>query len=324
SSSFYCAVVLSVCKGPSYAFFQGDRMRWSMLRSREQDLKHHRQHALLVQLVAVCLGLSCMVLLTIIIVLSVHCEYDKIWGQRSPAMVISQFQATLQDYYTLTMAKETLESETQHLQMQENLLQRQKEDLEKEMDTCQLGKNDLQEKKQKLEDEIQKKVREFADALIELSKKCEIVDQYCPTANQPLQERVCQYCPQGWELFNSKCYYFSTDKLSWSDSGKGCKTQGANLLIIDSREEQEFFTRHPKRDYYWIGLSDSDKENYWTWVDNTVLTTGYWSTPKINSNRANNCAVININAKGLKNWVDVGCMAAHRRICETKALSFSM
>nr|XP_015193377.1 PREDICTED: C-type lectin domain family 4 member F-like isoform X1 [Lepisosteus oculatus] len=325
------------------------------------------------RLVAVCLGLSCVVLLTIIIALSVHYEgvirsisekYNSMSqsipkqkdeldelrvnystlaasnhkleadyrtlstaNQRLKAEhhTLSEANKKLQtDYFTLTMDKEMLESETQDLHRQENVLQRQKEDLEKEMGTCQLEKDDLQHKKQKLEDEIQKKAREFADALNELSEKCEIVDQYCPTANQPLQERLCQYCPQGWELFNSKCYYFSTDKLSWTDSRKSCKTQGANLLMIDSREEQEFFTNHPKKGYYWIGLSDSDKENYWTWVDNTVLITGYWSSPKLDGNRANNCAVININANSLNNWVDVGCISAHRRICETKALSFSM
>ncbi|KAJ8366979.1 hypothetical protein AAFF_G00336130 [Aldrovandia affinis] len=58
---------------------------------------------------------------------------------------------------------------------------------------------------------------------------------YCPLRSQ---KRVCRPCPEGWELSNSKCYYFSTEGKSWNDSRSDCLKQGADLVIIESKEQQ--------------------------------------------------------------------------------------
>ncbi|KAJ8355374.1 hypothetical protein AAFF_G00059200 [Aldrovandia affinis] len=87
----------------------------------------------------------------------------------------------------------------------------------------------------------------------------------------PFLKRVCKPCPEGWEQRNSKCYYFSNERKSWKDSRSACLKQGADLVIIESKEEQEFISKHTGRYYYWIGLSDSETEGTWLWVDGTPL-----------------------------------------------------
>ncbi|KAJ8379132.1 hypothetical protein AAFF_G00230440 [Aldrovandia affinis] len=98
--------------------------------------------------------------------------------------------------------------------------------------------------------------------------KFPLLDQYCPLRSQ---KRVCRPCPEGWEQSNSKCYYFSTVGKSWNDSRSDCLKQGADLVIIESEEEQKFISNHTRESYYWIGLSDSETEGTFLWVDGTPL-----------------------------------------------------
>ncbi|XP_061073717.1 CD209 antigen-like protein C [Conger conger] len=98
-------------------------------------------------------------------------------------------------------------------------------------------------------------------------KKLPFMEEYCPVNSQ---KRLCKPCPQGWKQFSSKCYYFSTEMKSWMKSRRDCLRRGADLVIIESDEEQEFITKYIQ-DYYWIGLSDLETEGTWLWVDGTLL-----------------------------------------------------
>ncbi|KAI3358828.1 hypothetical protein L3Q82_015224, partial [Scortum barcoo] len=53
-----------------------------------------------------------------------------------------------------------------------------------------------------------------------------------------LTDEPCPKCEEGWEQYEAKCYYFSNDKSSWSESRDACKDQGGDLVKINSRDEQ--------------------------------------------------------------------------------------
>ncbi|TKS69344.1 C-type lectin domain family 4 member C [Collichthys lucidus] len=44
-------------------------------------------------------------------------------------------------------------------------------------------------------------------------------------------------CPDGWTQFGCSCYFLSTTTNTWSSSRQACVTQGADLVIIDSKRE---------------------------------------------------------------------------------------
>uniref|UniRef100_A0A3P9DPR2 C-type lectin domain-containing protein n=1 Tax=Maylandia zebra TaxID=106582 RepID=A0A3P9DPR2_9CICH len=45
-------------------------------------------------------------------------------------------------------------------------------------------------------------------------------------------------CPEGWTRFGSKFYFKSTENKTWSDSRRACQDKGADLVMINSKEEQ--------------------------------------------------------------------------------------
>uniref|UniRef100_A0A4W6EHQ6 C-type lectin domain-containing protein n=1 Tax=Lates calcarifer TaxID=8187 RepID=A0A4W6EHQ6_LATCA len=58
-------------------------------------------------------------------------------------------------------------------------------------------------------------------------------------------------------------YYISSTTKSWPNSRNDCLQRGADLVIINSKEEQEFMRRLEGRT--WIGLTDRETEGTWRW-----------------------------------------------------------
>ncbi|XP_045070730.1 C-type lectin domain family 4 member E-like, partial [Coregonus clupeaformis] len=82
-------------------------------------------------------------------------------------------------------------------------------------------------------------------------------------------------CFDGWRKFVCSCYFLSTEEKTWEESRQDCLKRGADLVIINSREEQEFVFNLSNG--VWIGLTESVTEGTWRWVDGTPLTTPrYW------------------------------------------------
>ncbi|XP_051011269.1 C-type lectin domain family 6 member A-like [Acomys russatus] len=83
-------------------------------------------------------------------------------------------------------------------------------------------------------------------------------------------DRVWSCCPMNWKPFGSNCYFTSTDSLaSWNESEAKCSSMGAHLLVIHSKEEQDFITGILDTSAaYFIGLRD-EGDRQWRWVDQT-------------------------------------------------------
>uniref|UniRef100_A0A667ZWI8 C-type lectin domain-containing protein n=1 Tax=Myripristis murdjan TaxID=586833 RepID=A0A667ZWI8_9TELE len=130
--------------------------------------------------------------------------------------------------------------------------------------------------------------------------------------------RCNQHALQGWLYFNNSLYYFSSARKTWNDSRQDCQSRGADLVIINSREEQEFTGQLKK--LTWIGLTDSETEGIWKWVDGTPLTTSYWGPGEPNSDGGRNedCGEIRFHDRR-NSWNDESCGSSNFWICEKPA-----
>ncbi|XP_068583425.1 C-type lectin domain family 6 member A-like isoform X2 [Cebidichthys violaceus] len=76
-------------------------------------------------------------------------------------------------------------------------------------------------------------------------------------------------CPQGWLMFGSSCYYISSQRRSWDGSRQDCVQRDADLVIINSKQEQAFLTGFTMS--AWVGMTDREEEGTWIWVDGTPV-----------------------------------------------------
>ncbi|KAF7686729.1 hypothetical protein HF521_015122 [Silurus meridionalis] len=126
----------------------------------------------------------------------------------------------------------------------------------------------------------------------------------------------------GWTHFSTSIYYTSTGAKSWTESRQDCRERGADLVVINSKEEQEFISKLRKNRRAWIGLNDRDREGEWKWVDDTQLTIEYWLKGEPNSNGGEeDCAVTGEGSDPVRNWADYPCNTEFIWICEKRNLN---
>ncbi|NWV59698.1 CLC4E protein, partial [Malurus elegans] len=128
-------------------------------------------------------------------------------------------------------------------------------------------------------------------------------------------------CPKGWKRFQRSCYFLSQDKMSWTESEQNCTGMGSQLVVINSRAEQNFLSgqikQPPKRENFYIGLF-AEKVGQWQWVDKTPydVSAAFWRPGEPSNFTDENATVMHVPAEPPYNWNDVKSDINHHRICE--------
>ncbi|XP_067290050.1 CD209 antigen-like protein C isoform X1 [Pseudorasbora parva] len=125
-----------------------------------------------------------------------------------------------------------------------------------------------------------------------------------------------------WTFYQSSFYYISTEQKSWTESRRYCTERGADLIIINNKEEQDFVKNISNGISVWIGLTDSDVEGRWEWVDGSSLNSSFskfWAIGEPNGGTSENCALsMDYDPRWLAlfGWLDIPCNRAIQWICE--------
>ncbi|KAI4892407.1 hypothetical protein NFI96_008851, partial [Prochilodus magdalenae] len=183
---------------------------------------------------AVCLGLLCVLLLAAITVLWLMFTLERDQLQTSYTNLAEERDQLQTSYTNLTVERDQLQTSNTNLTVERDQLQTSNTNLTVERDQL-----------QKDRDELKKKFSELETYMNKLR----------------------------WRYFNSSLYYISTEKRSWSESRQYCTDSGADLVIINSREEQDFINRLRGDQTAWIGLIYRNTEKDWIWVDDSPVAT---------------------------------------------------
>ncbi|XP_047455946.1 CD209 antigen-like protein C [Mugil cephalus] len=134
--------------------------------------------------------------------------------------------------------------------------------------------------------------------------------------NFPKQKKTCR---EGWKMLSCTCHFLSEASGSWDEGRQDCRNRGADLVVIDSPEEQTFLSDFTKRPT-WIGLNDRDHEGIWKWVDGTPLTLKYWDTNQPDNGGGvpkygeEDC--VHIRTDDNTAWNDISCASSLPWVCE--------
>uniref|UniRef100_A0A3P9KD02 C-type lectin domain-containing protein n=1 Tax=Oryzias latipes TaxID=8090 RepID=A0A3P9KD02_ORYLA len=125
-----------------------------------------------------------------------------------------------------------------------------------------------------------------------------------------------------WVYFGSSLYFISSTKLPMLQSRDDCQQRGADLVIINTKEEQVGFNFMGKfHRLTWIGLIYQDQTMNWKWVDGTSLTESYWGEGEPNGYMDRNESCVEIRFFEQENsWNDIPCYEQNYWICEKNAL----
>ncbi|XP_049328196.1 asialoglycoprotein receptor 1-like [Astyanax mexicanus] len=236
------------------------------------------------RLAAVGLGLLCVLLLTAITVLWIqfnHLTAERDQLQTSNTNLTAERDPLQTSYTNLTAERDQLQTSYTNLTAERDQLQTSYTNLTAERDQLQTSNSNLTMER----DGLQRRFSEVANR-------------------------------DGWMYFNSSLYYVSTEQKKWSESRNDCRKRGSDLVIINSREEQDFINMWRNGQQAWIGLK-RDTEGVWKWVDGSELTTGFWKDGEPN-NPKGHCVTTGLGSDAAKNWVNNPCYHQFVWICEKR------
>nr|XP_055063226.1 asialoglycoprotein receptor 1-like [Misgurnus anguillicaudatus] len=204
--------------------------------------------------VTVCLVLLCVLLLTAVIVLCVHINTN---NQQFNIKSTEERDQLLTKYTNITEERNQLLTKYTNITKERDQLLTKYTKLTEERDQDQPTKQVYQTHRDQL--------------LIKYTKLINKLKYV--SGNDGLKGELVEFT-DGWINYQSSLYFISSEKKSWTESRRYCIERGADLIIINNKEEQLFVRMVSGCNGVWIGLSDSDEEGRWKWVDGSKLISG--------------------------------------------------
>ncbi|KAI4876134.1 hypothetical protein NFI96_006883, partial [Prochilodus magdalenae] len=277
------------------------------------------------RLAAVGLGLLCVLLLAVIAVVCAqfnHMATENVQLQTSYARLTTERDQLQISYTSLTTQRDQLQTSYTRLTAERDQLQTSYTRLTAERDQLQTSYTRLTAERDQLQTSYTRLTTERDQLQTSYTNLTTERDQLqtsytnLTTERDQLQKekealQKVSDLEQGQRCFRNSFYYTSTEKKSWNKSRQYCTDKGADLVIINSREEQDFISKVFGHTEAWIGLTDIDREKVWKWVDGSALTNEFWWTGEPNNYEGDeDCAITHYSrarSAGVSTWNDYPC-----------------
>nr|XP_028598882.1 macrophage mannose receptor 1-like [Podarcis muralis] len=143
--------------------------------------------------------------------------------------------------------------------------------------------------------------------------------RYLANKNDELQkviEHLIENFNEGWFIYQRTMYLLSRDQDSWADSKKKCEREGAQLLSMETYQEQNFINEQVQKrnKFFWFGVF-KDKAKKWRWLSGIEAIITYWKPDEPKNEDRNHCAAIGLDC-GSNCWIALHCEQRLGYICK--------
>ncbi|CAK6953335.1 asialoglycoprotein receptor 1-like isoform X2 [Scomber scombrus] len=191
--------------------------------------------------------------------------------------------------------------------------------VQKVQTSCDTHCNELQERFNALtrdRDQLQNRISQLNNDLKDVTEERDRLR----IQMRVLQLRTVSVLQDG-ERSTPDVYFLSSESKTWEDSRKYCQSESADLVVINSEQEQKALYRLDGDVdlLFWIGLYDT--AGTFKWVDGSALTkpTTFWQVGQPDRGGPNNredCVEMYHFNPVLASWNDAPCGHKRRWLCE--------
>ncbi|XP_028412470.1 uncharacterized protein LOC114535298 [Dendronephthya gigantea] len=126
-----------------------------------------------------------------------------------------------------------------------------------------------------------------------------------------------EICKHNWVYYNGFCYKRESECQTWSNASSICMGYGANLVGIESAEEDVFVQHLHHGRPSWIGLNDQANEAVYLWTDGGSVSYTHWAPEIFTPFSEKNDCVESLGRDMNYYWIPSSCNNCQRFTCKT-------
>ncbi|XP_063051019.1 ladderlectin-like [Engraulis encrasicolus] len=129
-------------------------------------------------------------------------------------------------------------------------------------------------------------------------------------------------CPQGWTLFNNRCFKLVTKPDTFHRAQGVCEVENSHLASVHSAAELDFLKNVVRasgvyQQGAWLGGSDDGSEGTWYWIDGSPFDFADWAQGQPDNFGVEDCLMMTPYDK--LRWKDLRCGFTMPFICSKRS-----
>ena len=151
-----------------------------------------------------------------------------------------------------------------------------------------------------------------------------IIDQIIQNTNENFNKLFACEEVKGWESFDSHCYMFASNTLSWDEAWAACKSENSYMVELNYASEIQYVAGHKSfhGETFWVGANDKETEGNFIWQKSSKkVNADFWRHGEPNNAGNEDCVQMYSGAPAFGKTNDVPCKTKAKFVCERPFLA---